>query len=106
VVKGQDVVNALGMYGSSCGFDRVRSRAARIIKGTEKAACYPKMRPTQQGCAALHKSPAGERHTKKVNLLQRLHHPTKVPSTPALAHALPTRKAHRAPTHTSALFTL
>jgi hypothetical protein len=61
--------------------------------------------PTQQSFAMLQKSSAGERHTKKANLLQRSRHPIRVPSTPALAHAPPTRKAHRAPTHTSALFT-
>ena len=32
-------------------------------------------------------------------------HPIKVPSTPALAHAPSAHQAHRAPTHTSALFT-
>jgi hypothetical protein len=61
--------------------------------------------PTQKGCAALHKSSAGERHTKKANLLQRSRHPIRVPSTPALAHAPPTRKAHRALTQTSAHLT-
>jgi hypothetical protein len=32
------------MGGSSCGFDRVCSRPAAIIKGTKKAAYYPKKR--------------------------------------------------------------
>jgi hypothetical protein len=59
--------------------------------------------PTQYGCAALHKSPAGERHTKKANLLQRSRHPIRVPSTPALAHAPPACKAHRAHTPTPQL---
>ena len=39
------------MDGSSCGFDRVRSHPAKIIKGAKKAAYYPKMRyflPTAQ----------------------------------------------------------
>jgi hypothetical protein len=61
--------------------------------------------PTQQGCAALHKTFAGERHTKKASLLQRSRHPIRVPSTLALAQAPPTRKAHRAPTRTSTPFT-
>jgi hypothetical protein len=39
---------------------------------------------TQQGCAAVHKTSAGERHAKKATLLQRSHHPIRVPSTPAL----------------------
>jgi hypothetical protein len=42
--EGQGAVNALGMDGSICGFDRVRSRPAKIIKGAKKAAYYPKMR--------------------------------------------------------------
>ena len=29
---------------SSCGFDRVRSRPAKVIKGAKKVACYPKAR--------------------------------------------------------------
>ena len=58
---------------------------------------------TQQGCAALNKTPAGERHTKKASLLQRSRHPIRVPSTPALAHAPLTHQANRAPTHTYAL---
>jgi hypothetical protein len=32
----------------SCGFDRVRSRPARIIKGKKKAAYYPKTRRSPQ----------------------------------------------------------
>jgi hypothetical protein len=36
--EGQGAVNALGMDGSSCGFSRVRSRPAKIIEGTKKAA--------------------------------------------------------------------
>jgi hypothetical protein len=33
--EGQDAINALAMGGSSCGFDRGRSRPAKIIKGTK-----------------------------------------------------------------------
>jgi hypothetical protein len=36
--EGQDAANALGMNGSSCGFDRARSRPVKIIKGAKKAA--------------------------------------------------------------------
>jgi hypothetical protein len=32
------------MDGSSCGFDRARSRSAKIIKGVIKTAYYPKAR--------------------------------------------------------------
>ena len=70
-----------------------------------KASHSRSLLPTQKGCAALHKTSAGEHHTKKANLLQRSRHPIRVPSTPALAHAPPTYQVHRAPTHTSALFT-
>jgi hypothetical protein len=35
---GQDAANVLDMGGSSCDFDRVRSRPAKIIKGAKKAA--------------------------------------------------------------------
>jgi hypothetical protein len=38
---------------------------------------------------ALHKISAGERHTRKANLLQRSCHPIRVPSTPALAKPHP-----------------
>jgi lipopolysaccharide export LptBFGC system permease protein LptF len=41
---------------------------------------------------------AGERHTKKANLLLRSRQPIRAPSTPALAHAPSTYEAHRAPT--------
>jgi transcriptional antiterminator Rof (Rho-off) len=61
--------------------------------------------PTQQSCAALQKISAGERHTNTTNLLQRSRYPIRVPSTLAFAHAPPTHQAHRAPNHTSALFT-
>jgi hypothetical protein len=40
----QGALNALGMDSSSCGFDRARSRPAKIIKGAKKAAYYPEMR--------------------------------------------------------------
>jgi hypothetical protein len=36
------------MDGSCCGFDRVRSRLAKTIKGAKKAAYYPKMRHSSQ----------------------------------------------------------
>ena len=55
----------------------------------------------------LHKAdPTGEGGgcTKKVNLFQRSRHPTRVPSTPALAHAPTTHQPHRAPTNAPALF--
>ena len=58
---------------------------------------------TQQGCAALNKTPAGERHTKKVNLLQRSHNSYECLSTPAFIHAPPIHQAHSAPNHASAL---
>jgi hypothetical protein len=47
-VEGQDALNALGMDGSSSGFDRVRSRPAKIIKGKKKKAYYPKARCSPQ----------------------------------------------------------
>jgi hypothetical protein len=47
----------------------------------------------------------GGRQAKKTNLLQRSRNPIRVPFTPALTHAPLTHQAHRAPTHTSALFT-
>jgi hypothetical protein len=37
-------LNALGMDEDSCGFDRVRSRSAKTIKGAKKAVYYPKTR--------------------------------------------------------------
>ena len=55
----------------------------------------------------LHKAdPTGEGggRTKKVNLFQRSRHPTRVPSTPALAHAPTTHQPHCAPTNAPALF--
>jgi hypothetical protein len=36
--EGQGAANALGMDGSSCGFERTRNRPVKIIKGAEKAA--------------------------------------------------------------------
>jgi len=53
---------------------------------------------------SVHKTSPGERHANRT-LLQRSRHPIRVPSTPALAHAPLAHQAHRAPTHTSALFT-
>ena len=59
---------------------------------------------TQQGCAALNKTPAGERHTKKASLLQRSrHHHTSAfhsRTRPRPAHS---SDASRAPTLTYAL---
>jgi hypothetical protein len=46
--EGHAAVNALDMSGSSCGFDRARSRPAMIIKGAKKAAYHPKMRHSPQ----------------------------------------------------------
>jgi hypothetical protein len=43
-VEGQGAVNALDMDRSSCGFDRARSRPARIIKGAKKVVYDPKTR--------------------------------------------------------------
>jgi hypothetical protein len=48
------------------------------------------------------KPPRGAPH-KEFKLLQRSCHPIRVPSTPALAHAPLTHKAHRAPTYLSSL---
>jgi hypothetical protein len=50
-VEGQDALNALDMDFSSCGFDRFRSRPAKIIKGAKKAAYYPKIRHSPQSLA-------------------------------------------------------
>jgi hypothetical protein len=49
--EGQGAVNALEMDGSSCGFDRDRSRPAKAIKGMEKAAYYQKARCSPQSLA-------------------------------------------------------
>ena len=38
--EGHGTVNALDMDGSSCGFDRARSRPAKAIKDAKKAAVY------------------------------------------------------------------
>jgi hypothetical protein len=51
------------------------------------------------------KPPRGSAAQRKQTYFRDLATPKQVPSTPALAHALPTHQAHRAPTHTSALFT-
>jgi hypothetical protein len=45
------------MYGGSCGFDRARSRPAKIIKGTKKVASYPKARCSPQSLARRLASP-------------------------------------------------
>ena len=44
-------MNALGKDYSSCGFDHVRSRPAKIIKGAKKAAYYPKTRHSPKSSA-------------------------------------------------------
>ena len=49
--EGQGAINALDMDGSSFGFDRARSRPAKITKGAKKAAYYPKMRHSPQSLA-------------------------------------------------------
>jgi hypothetical protein len=49
--KGQSAINALDMGRSSFGFDRVRSRPAKIIKGAKKAAYYPKILHSPQNLA-------------------------------------------------------
>ena len=45
------------MDGSSCGFGRFRSRPAKIIKGTKKAAFYPKIRYSAKSFARRLASP-------------------------------------------------
>jgi hypothetical protein len=55
--EAQGAVNALDMDGSSCGFGRVRSRPAKIIKGAKKAAYYPKIRHSPQRLARRLASP-------------------------------------------------
>jgi hypothetical protein len=54
---GQDAAYALGMGGSSCCFDRARSRPAKFIKGTKKAAYYSKTRCSPQSLARRLASP-------------------------------------------------
>jgi hypothetical protein len=44
--EGQDTLNALKMDCRSCGFDRARSRPAKIFEDAKKAAHYPKTRPS------------------------------------------------------------
>ena len=56
-MEGQGAINALDIDGSSCGFDRVRSHPAKIIKGAKKAAYYPKMRHSPQSLARRLASP-------------------------------------------------
>jgi hypothetical protein len=53
----QGALNALGMNGSSCGFDRVRSRPAKIIKGVKKATYYLKARCSTKSLARCLASP-------------------------------------------------
>jgi hypothetical protein len=55
--EGQDAANALDINGSSCGFDRVRSRPAKIIKGTKKAGYYQIMRHSPQSLVRRLASP-------------------------------------------------
>jgi hypothetical protein len=55
--EGQGALNALGMNGSSCGFDRAHCRPAMIIKGAKKAAYYPKTRCSPQSLARRLASP-------------------------------------------------
>jgi hypothetical protein len=50
-------MNALDMDESSCGFDRARSRPAKIIKGAKKVAYYSKMRHSPQSLARCLASP-------------------------------------------------
>ena len=49
--EGAHAEKALGMDRSGCGFDRVQSRSASIIKGAKKAAYYPKIRHSSQKSA-------------------------------------------------------
>ena len=56
--EGQGAASALEMDYSSCGFDRVRSRPVKIIKGMKKAAYYPKTRHSPQSSARRF-APAG-----------------------------------------------
>jgi hypothetical protein len=55
--EGQGAINALGMSGRSCGFDRARSHPAKTIKGAKKAAYYPKARCFPQSLARRLASP-------------------------------------------------
>jgi hypothetical protein len=55
--EGQGAVNALGMGGKSCCFDRARSHPAKIIKGTKNAAYYPKARYSPQSLVRRLASP-------------------------------------------------
>jgi hypothetical protein len=56
-VEGQGALNALDMDCSSCGFYRARSRPAKIIEGTKKAAYCPKMRHSPRRLARRLASP-------------------------------------------------
>jgi hypothetical protein len=49
--KGQGALNALGMEFSGCGFGRVSSRPAMIIKGMKKAAFYQKIQHSLRSLA-------------------------------------------------------
>jgi len=53
----QDALSALGIDFCSCGFDRVRSRPAMIIKGAKNSAYYPQMRHSPQSLARRLASP-------------------------------------------------
>jgi hypothetical protein len=44
----QGAQNALDMGYSSCGFERVFSRPAKVIKGAKKVTCYLKIRYSPQ----------------------------------------------------------
>jgi hypothetical protein len=55
--EGQDAANALDMDERSCGFDRVGSRPAKIIKSQKKAAYYPKTRCSPRSLARRLASP-------------------------------------------------
>ena len=56
-MEGQGALNALDMDCSSRGFDRARSRPAKIVKGAKKAAYYPEMRHSTQSLARRLASP-------------------------------------------------
>jgi hypothetical protein len=55
--EGQGALNALDIYCSSFGFDRDRSRWAKIINGSKKAAYYPNTRYSPQALAKRLASP-------------------------------------------------
>jgi hypothetical protein len=55
--EGQGALNALGMDCNSCGFDRARSRPAKIIKGAKKTAYYAEVWHSPQSLAWRFASP-------------------------------------------------